>query len=78
MQVLEREMASEKADSKRICARAFVLSVSLVSSAAVWMTVVKALRYTVICGFFYFMGYFAAMALFLESLGYSLFRRKEQ
>ncbi|MCX6354758.1 MAG: hypothetical protein NTZ78_07640 [Candidatus Aureabacteria bacterium] len=56
-------------------ARAFVLTVSLASSAVVWLAVVNALGYTILTGFLYFIGYCLAMILFFEALGYSLLGR---
>jgi hypothetical protein len=70
--IVEREMEN------RVYARAFVLTTSIASSSIVWLAVVNALGYTMVAGFFYFIGYCAAMILFLEALGYSLVKVKDE
>lgn len=55
--------------SCRLCGVAF----SVLASSLVWLAVVKGIGYSALAGFFYFLGYFAAMLLLLKALGYPFF-----
>jgi hypothetical protein len=54
-----------------------VIAASAGASCAVWLAVVKGIGYSVIAGLMYGIGYFAAMILFFEVWGYSLFGKKQ-
>ncbi len=55
-----------------IKARAFVLVASAAAAATVRFSVVKAAGYPPYTGLIYFFGYFIAMVLFFQTLGFAL------
>ena len=59
-----------------IASRAFVVVVSAAASSILGFSVVSAIGYPPHIGALYSLGYFAAMLLFFDAFGYSLFRRK--
>jgi len=54
-----------------------VIAASAGASCAVWLAVVRGIGYSMITGLMYGIGYFAAMILFFEVWGYSLFGKKQ-
>jgi hypothetical protein len=58
-----------------VYAPVFAVIVSVLAAGIVGLAVVRGIGYSCSIGFLYFAGYFIAMLLFLEAMGYSVIRR---